>query len=239
MRKVRKRTLIVVIGFAVGLIACSKSAALLPGSPRSVTGVQASMGSTSAATQPSLQPATTASIESTKGKAIGKMDACTLISPKNIQAIQGEPLKETKSSVRLDGGFDVSQCFFTLPTFTNSISLVVTQRGDGPGARDPKEFWREAFRNSETDSKARETDRDKDHDKARDQGRAEEDEESAKAVKISHVGDEAFWSGNRVGGALYVLKGNAFVRVSVGGSGEQRAQIKKAKALAQIVLKHL
>lgn len=241
MRAVRERTRLVVIvfGLAVGLIGCSKSARLPTESLRPASGLQASMGSASPATQPSQQPAITASTESGKGKPRGKIDACTLLSSKEIQAIQGEPLQETKSSARSEGGFGVSQCFFTLPTFTNSISLVVTQRGDGLGARNPKEFWREQFRNSKTDSEAHEKDLDKDHNKDRERGRAEEKEESARGLKISHVGDEAFWSGNLVGGALYVLKGNAFVRVSVGGSGEQRAQINKAKALAQIILKHL
>ena len=241
MHAVRKRTLFVVIvfGLVVGLIGCSKSALPPTESPRPATGLQASMGSASPATQPSPQPAITASTESDKGKPIGTMDACTLLSSKDIQTIQGEPLKETKSSARSEAGFGVSQCFFTLPTFTNSISLVVTQRGVGPSARNPKEFWREQFHNSKTDSNAHEKDHDKDHDKDRERGRAEEKEESAQGLKISHVGDEAFWSGSLVGGALYVLKGNAFVRVSVGGSGEQRAQINKTKALAQIVLKHL
>lgn len=249
MRTVRERTLIVMIGLAVGLTTCSKSARPLE-SPASVTGVQASMGTANPATQLSPQPVMAAGVESEKPR--GRIDACTLLSSKEIQAIQGEPLKEVKSSAKLEGGFGVSQCFFSLPTFTNSISLVVMQRGDGPGARDPKEFWREHFSNVDTDSEARERDRDKDRDKdhetdrekdrePRNQGRAEEEEgeESAKAVKISYVGDEAFWGANPVGGALYVLKGSVFVRVSVGGSGEQQAQINKARALARIVLKNL
>jgi hypothetical protein len=238
MRTVRERTLMVVIGLAVGFTACSKSARP-PESPPPVTGVQASMGATNPATQLSPRPVITAGFESDGKKPKGRIDACTLLSSKEIQSIQGEPLKETKSNAKVEGGFGVSQCFYTLPTFTNSISLVVTQRGDGPGARDPKEFWREHFSNFDTDSEVRERNGDKDHDKDREKGRAEEDEESAKALKISHVGDEAFWSGNAVGGALYVLKGNAFIRVSIGGSGAQRVQIKKARALAQTVLKHL
>ena len=241
MRAVRERTLFVVIvfGLAVGLIGCSKSASLATEGPRPATEIPARIGSASAATQPSLQPAIPAGTESTEGKPRGKMNACTLLSPREIQAIQGEPLKETKSSARSEAGFGVSQCFFTLPTSTNSISLVVTQRGDDPGARDPKEFWREKFRNSGEGSEAREQKQDKDRDKDFEKGRAEEKEESAQALKILHVGDEAFWSGNRVGGALYVLKGNTFVRVSIGGFGEQRAQINKAKAIAQVVLRHL
>ena len=39
-------------------------------------------------------------------------------------------------------------------------------------------------------------------------------------------------TGSRVGGALYVLKGNSYVRISIGGAVAQEAKIKKTKALA-------
>jgi len=244
MQTLSERTLFVVIvfGLTAGLC-CTKSGE----KRRPAAGPQASMGSVSPPIQPNVQPAIAPAAESGRSRPAGKIDSCTLLSPAEIQAIQSEPLKETKSSARAEGGFEVSQCFFTLATFTNSISLVVMQRGDGPDARDPKEFWKEKFRDRKEDSKESERerakDRDKqsenDHAKVRDQGRSEEAEESAKARKISHLGDEAFWSGNPVGGALYVLKGNAFLRISVGGSGEQRAQIKRTQALAQRILKRL
>src|SRR3982074_972294 len=63
-----------------------------------------------------------------------KIDACALLNSKEIQSIQGETLKEAKTSGRSEGGFAISQCFFTLPTSTNSISLLVAQRGDPPAA---------------------------------------------------------------------------------------------------------
>ncbi|MGH9969821.1 MAG: hypothetical protein ACREBG_18785 [Pyrinomonadaceae bacterium] len=155
-----------------------------------------------------------------------KTDACALLTSKEIESIQGEPLKETKLSGRSEGGFLVSQCFFTLPTFTNSISLAVTQKAEGSGSRDPKEFWHDTFA-SASNEKEREREREK--------GRGEE-EEKTPPKKISGVGDEAFWMGSRVGGALYVLKGNSYVRVSVGGSGDEASKIKKSRALAQKAL---
>ena len=57
--------------------------------------------------------------------------------------------------------------------------------------------------------------------------------------KIDGVGDEAFWLGNRFGGVLYVLKGNSFFRISVGGAGDKAAKIDKSKKLAQMVLKRI
>ena len=249
MRIVKRRTTLAVTLFvlAVGLIGGSRSAKKQEPAPRP----QANTQSATTDIQPVASPVVTTGANSADlaskpvRKPGARVDSCTLLSPRQIQSIQGESLKETKSSASSARGFSVSQCFFTLPTFTNSISLVVTQRGDGPDARDPKEFWRETFRDREAESEAKDkdraADRDKDRDKAREQGREEREaeEESAKPLKISHLGDEAFWTGNAVGGALYVLKGNAFVRVSVGGSGAQRAQIKKAQALAQLILKQL
>jgi hypothetical protein len=38
---------------------------------------------------------------------------------------------------------------------------------------------------------------------------------------------------------LYVLKGNEFIRVSVGGAGDEASKIDKSKKLAQMVLKRL
>lgn len=57
--------------------------------------------------------------------------------------------------------------------------------------------------------------------------------------KITGVGDGAFWLGSRVGGALYVLKGNNYVRVSVGGAADEATKIRKSKALAQKALARL
>jgi len=40
-------------------------------------------------------------------------------------------------------------------------------------------------------------------------------------------------------GALYVLKGDTFLRISVGGVREESARIGKSVALARLVLKRL
>jgi hypothetical protein len=160
-----------------------------------------------------------------------KVDACALLTSKEIEAIQGEAPKETKLTGQSAGGFSMSQCFFTLPTFTNSISLSLTQQGEGAGAREPKDYWRDTFHN--------EKDKDKDKDKDRDKKKGEEEEEGAPPEKIAGVGDEAYWVGSRVGGVLYVLKGNAYLRVSIGGAADQANKIKVSKLLAQKVLTRL
>ena len=157
----------------------------------------------------------------------GKIDACALLTSKEIESVQGEPTKETKPSGKSGGGFSLSQCYFTLPTSSNSISLMVMQKADGSDARDPKQYWEELFH--------RASDKEKEH-----EGEKEREREKAAAPeKIPGVGDEAFWIGNRVGGELYVLKGNSYIRISVGGAGDQATKMKKSKELAQMVLKRL
>jgi|GraSoiStandDraft_36_1057302.scaffolds.fasta_scaffold299026_2 hypothetical protein len=39
--------------------------------------------------------------------------------------------------------------------------------------------------------------------------------------------------------ALYVLKGEMFLRISVGSAGQESARMEKSKALARAALKHL
>ncbi|HEV7398193.1 MAG TPA: hypothetical protein VGN86_16900 [Pyrinomonadaceae bacterium] len=185
----------------------------------------------------------------------GKVPVCDLLTSKELQPVQGEALKETKPSARSEGGFLISQCFYSMTTFSNSISLLVAQRGETAGAREPKDFWKENFSRVDEEEREktrkkeseREKEREQDKAKDKDKGKGEpaaiaervEDERGAPPVKISGIGDDAYWTGNRVGGALYVLKDNTYFRISVGGAGDQQTKIKRATALAQIILKRL
>jgi hypothetical protein len=56
---------------------------------------------------------------------------------------------------------------------------------------------------------------------------------------VSGVGDEAWWTGNAQVGALYVLKGDAFLRISVGGGEPERARIERSRLLARRALRRL
>jgi hypothetical protein len=221
-----------------GIVGCAKSEV-----PQSSAGNQgaASPPTTAGSPGPVAQngePAATTAASTGKGK----IDACALLTSPEIKSVQGEPLKETKASGSAEKGFLISQCFFTLPTFNNSISLVVTQKGEGPGGRDPKEFWEATFEKSENEREKegdKKSAKEREKEKERGKGREEEEEEAASAQKITGVGDEAFWTGSRVGGALYVLKGSTYLRISVGGAGDQQSKINKSKALARLALKRL
>ncbi|MFL6588616.1 MAG: hypothetical protein ACJ8M4_00425 [Chthoniobacterales bacterium] len=147
--------------------------------------------------------------------------ACRLLMPEEIAAVQGEPFKSTKASSASQPGLSISQCYFELPTAVNSVVLTVTRKGDDSDARDPKESWQEIFHREQPPEKD------------------DKDGESKQPDKIDGLGDEAFWTGTRVGGALYVLKGNVYIRISVGGAGDQAEKTKRSRALAESVLKRL
>ena len=169
-----------------------------------------------------------------------QFDACGLITREEIEAIVWSSLKDTKSSERSSGGLRMSQCFFTAAEFNKSVSLEVTQSDpDSPAKRSAKDFWTQTLGRSGGDKKEHEGDKEKKEslkEQSRDKG---EERESIPPRKIDGTGDEAYWIGNRVGGALYVLKKNAFIRVSVGGADSEESKIKKSQALAEKVLKRL
>ena len=53
------------------------------------------------------------------------------------------------------------------------------------------------------------------------------------------MGDEAFWTGSSLGGGLFVLKGDAYFRLSVGGPDSEPVKIEKLKKLARKALRRL
>jgi hypothetical protein len=220
----RSVLIIVLLSSFLMIAGCSSGTPQQP-----VNASQPAAGPTSSSASPASQPSPR--VSASEAAAIKpRVDACALLTSKEIESVQGEALKETKLTGQSTGGFSTSQCFFTLPTFTNSVSLFVAQKGEGAGASDPKEYWRNTFHQE----KAKEKDKDRNKKKGE-----EEEEQGAPPQKVSGLGDDAYWMGSRVGGALYVLKGNAYVRISIGGPADQDTKIKKSKALAQKALARL
>ena len=50
--------------------------------------------------------------------------------------------------------------------------------------------------------------------------------------KIDGIGDASFWMTDFNGGALYVLKGNLFLRIRVNGPESEESRIDKSRQLA-------
>ena len=146
--------------------------------------------------------------------------ACTLLSNADIQRVQGEAVKEMKTNDRSEGALLISHCFYLLPTFYKSVSFEVTRTDASKGARrGARERWNEVFH--------------QEHE------REDKEEEASKSMPVSGIGEEAFWTGNRINGALYVLKKGTYLRISIGGPEDETMKIKKAKSLAARALARL
>jgi len=163
----------------------------------------------------------------------GKTDVCAMLSSAEIQAVQGEGVEESKSSPQSSEGLAMSECLFRTTTPAKSVSLALAV----PGKQNPRDFWRKHF-HAEDASK---TEKPGKPAKARPQNEKKHarEEEETRPRPITGVGDEAFWMGSPISGALYVLRGNSFIRVSVGGVREESTRIKKTVALAQLALKRI
>ena len=142
-------------------------------------------------------------------------DVCGLITLDEIQTIQGSPMSGTKNSARSDGGFRVSRCFYTATEFSKSVNLAVVQRDPAhPSKRSPKDFWKEKFDPYQDEEPKTKT--------------GEEKERGPAPKKIEGLGDDAYWVGNRFGGILYVLKGDAFFSIGLGGTDDEETKLKKS-----------
>lgn len=167
-----------------------------------------------------------------------KSGACRLLTSEDIEAVQGEGVKEMRDSQQADGGLLVGQCFYATATFNRSVSLTLTQKdAASPEALSPRKFWKKQFGGEkERGGRREETERDSRPGERRER---EEEEGERPAQPVRGVGDEAYWAGNQKVGVLYVLKGNQFLRISIGGPEDQAAKIAKMKELAKRALKRL
>jgi hypothetical protein len=161
-----------------------------------------------------------------------KIDVCMLLSGAEVEAVQGEPVKETKASTQPSGGILMSQCVFHTTTSAKSVNvaLATPQRGGRSGLA-PREFWQRQFHSAEVKEEETRV--------AGNKSEPEREEERNKARPIGGLGEEAYWVGNPVAGALYVLQGGVFLRISVGGVREESARIEKSKILARAAVRHL
>ena len=131
----------------------------------------------SAPAEAPAKPSSTAA-EATPSPAL---DVCALLTVEEIMNISGEAPTAVTPSHNAAGGFEVVQCFYNLPTYSNSIVISVTRRGTGPGARDPREFWEKTIEHPEE---------------------GERKEKHRKPDRVGGLGESAFWTGTAVGGAL-------------------------------------
>ncbi len=140
-------------------------------------------------------------------------DACALLEGPEIAAVQGETPTESKPGASDQGALQVRSCVFVLPTFANSVSLEVTRSTGGEARR----RWKELFHSRE---------------------RGEECEKVPKR-RVPSLGDEAFWLPEKPSGALYVLRKQALLRLSIGGPDPRHDKLARARALMKKALGRL
>ena len=147
-------------------------------------------------------------------------DPCRLLADAEVRAVQGHAPAQKIQSEQAAGSFQFTQCFYRTPEFTSSVSVAVGIPAANDSKRSgPRDYWQTQFNK---------------------QVKAVPGRKKKEPPKpISGLGDEAFWVGDAMSGALYVLKGEVFLRVSAGGPPDQTEKIKRAKALAVHALKRL
>lgn len=149
-----------------------------------------------------------------------KLDPCSLLTTSEIQTVQGHAPAQNISSEQPAATFRFTQCFYRTPEFANSVSVAVGVPLATDGKRSgPRDYWQQQFHPQKKATPGR--------------------KKKEPPKPITGVGDEAFWVGDPITGALYVLKGDVFLRVSVGGPADQAEKIKRAKALASQALRRL
>ncbi len=172
-----------------------------------------------------------AEASATPQPAFRQIDACSLLTSAEIEAVQGEAVTGTTPSSGMQTGFPSNQCVFNTVTPVNSVGLVITQTAPKSSGRRVPDFWKETFHRAEGEKEG-----------AKKEEEEEEDEEEEKKLPpqpVTDLGDEAFWTGTQISTALYVLKGDSYIRISVGGAGDQAAKLEKSRKLAQFALKRL
>jgi len=148
-------------------------------------------------------------------------DPCQLLTDAEVRAVQGQTPAQKILSEQPSGAFRFTQCFYRTQELSSSVSVALAVPLTDNKRSGPRDYWRAQFIREKREE------------------REESDEKKQKPRRIAGVGDEAFWVGDPVTGALYVLKGEVFLRVSVGGPPAQAEKIKRAKALALYALKRL
>lgn len=148
------------------------------------------------------------------------LDACGLIEKSEVESVQSGKVKGTVPSKRDDASLVIAQCYYTVfsadGTKDLSVHLEVTAsdpKGANPNAL--RDLWQERFEGGKGSKK------------------------KEKPTPVQGLGEGAFWVGNNRFGALYVLKNQKLLRISIGGPGEEGEKIEKSKTLAEKALKRL
>lgn len=153
-----------------------------------------------------------------RAAAVEAKDACTLLVAADLKSVQGSRLVQKVPSRQPAGTFHLSQCYFRTADHGGSVSLALSDAAVTSEA--PRLFWRERFAALESLPAAKKR-------------------KLEAPQPVPGLGDEACWIGDPRLGALYVLSGDAFLRISIGGAGNDDERRDRARALAAKALARL
>lgn len=151
--------------------------------------------------------------------------ACDLFEPGATAALFGAPV-QGRAGHRAGDGLEISTCFLRVQGSSRTAYVELRgSRTDTPASR----HWAELFHASA----AREDESLRKGNRFRGDAPAEPAQEPAvEALPVERLGDEAFFVGTAVYGALYVLQGDRYLRLSVGGAGALEDKLDLARSLA-------
>lgn len=162
-------------------------------------------------------------------------DACALLADADVRTVLGVSVIQRQPGSQEARGLLLSQCYLGTGT-PRSVSIAVAGNTTSAGKTvTPRAFWRDQFHRGEEHA----SDRTGEKREAPRNGEIREQERETEARPVAGIGDEAFWSGTRVAGALYVLRGDTFIRISVGGIADENERIEKSRQLATTALPRL
>src|SRR5947208_705686 len=126
-------------------------------------------------------------------KTMQKLDACSLLTSAEVEAVQGEGVQETKPGTQPGGGLVLSQCVFRTVTPSKSVSIALAVPDSAQSSKtSPRDFWRKQFHSASPEEKGKPG------------GESERVEEGTKPRNIKGVAKEAFGVSNPVTSILYV-----------------------------------
>lgn len=157
------------------------------------------------------------------------VDACSLLTHAEVEASEGDKVQETKGSSQMAQGIRRSECIYRTVTPSKSVSVSLFSSEDS-SKKAAWNYWRQQFHSEREEAKHGDKDRGK---------QKSGEKEGAGPTPIPGLGEEAYWISNPVSSVLYVLQGERFVRISVGGVRKQSARLEKSKTLARAALKRM
>lgn len=167
-------------------------------------------------------------------------NACGLFDNEAVAQALGAGSVDARAGRRDGSGLEISTCYLRAGDSARAVSVELRSSG---ATTDARRHWRTLFDGEDAASEP-EAERESENEERRFR-RAPGDPSAptatppAGAVRIERLGDEAYFIGTAAYGALYVLRGDVYLRLSVGGAGDLDTKLELARALALLALRRL